>query len=195
VASVLRYLERHPADLVVLAPHQHDGRMRWLHASVSEPVARKSGQATLFVPHGVNGFVSGQDGSVSLQSLLIPVAATPRGQPAVAAAARLVSRLSCPAGTFALLHVGASGDMPALRLPPVAGWRWDRLTRDGDVVEGILDTAHRVKADLIVMSTDGRNGFLDAFRGTHSERVLRRTPCPLLAIPAISIVTEALNED
>jgi hypothetical protein len=45
------------------------------------------------------------------------------------------------------------------------------------------------------MSTDGRNGFLDAFRGTHSERVLRRTPCPLLGIPATSLVTEALKEE
>jgi nucleotide-binding universal stress UspA family protein len=195
VASVLRYLERHPTDLIVLAPHQQDGGMRWLHASVSEPVARKSGQATLFVPHGVSGFVSGQDGAVSLQNVLIPVAATPRGQPAVAAAARLVSRLACPAGTFTLLHVGASGDMPALRLPPVAGWRWDRVTTGDDVVEVVLDTARRTKADLIVMSTDGRNGFLDAFRGTHSERVLRRTPCPLLGIPATSLVTEALKEE
>jgi nucleotide-binding universal stress UspA family protein len=33
------------------------------------------------------------------------------------------------------------------------------------------------------MTTDGRNGFLDALRGSHSERVLQRTPCPLLAIP------------
>ena len=139
VASVLRYLERHPTDLIVLAPHQQDGRMRWLRASVSEPVARRSGQATLFVPHGVNGFVSGQDGSVSLQSILIPVAVTPRGQPAVAAAARLVSRLACPAGTFTVLHVGASGDMPALRRPPVAGWRWDSLTSGGEVVEVRLD--------------------------------------------------------
>ena len=37
--------------------------------------------------------------------------------------------------------------------------------------------------NLIVMCTDGRHGFLDALRGSHSERVLRRTPCPLLAIP------------
>jgi hypothetical protein len=113
----------------------------------------------------------------------------------VAAAARLVSRLACPAGTFTVLHVGASGDMPALRRPPVAGWRWDSLTSGGEVVEGILDTARRAKADLIVMSTDGRNGFLDAFRGTHSERVLRGTPCPLLAIPETSLVTEGLKED
>jgi nucleotide-binding universal stress UspA family protein len=43
------------------------------------------------------------------------------------------------------------------------------------------------------MSTDGRNGFLDALRGSHSERVLRRTPCPLLAIPAEAAVAPRLS--
>ncbi|MFN5184436.1 MAG: universal stress protein [Planctomycetota bacterium] len=33
------------------------------------------------------------------------------------------------------------------------------------------------------MATDGRDGFLDALRGSHSERVLRHAHCPLLIIP------------
>jgi nucleotide-binding universal stress UspA family protein len=67
--------------------------------------------------------------------------------------------------------------------PQVAGWQWNRSNRGGEVVETILDSARRTSADLIVMTTDGRNGFLDALRGTHTERILRRTPCALLAIP------------
>jgi nucleotide-binding universal stress UspA family protein len=43
------------------------------------------------------------------------------------------------------------------------------------------------------MSTDGRNGFLDALRGSHSQRVLRRAPCPLLAIPAEAAVGPRLS--
>ncbi|HEY1376637.1 MAG TPA: universal stress protein, partial [Gemmataceae bacterium] len=52
VRSVVHYTEAHPTDLIVLATHQHGGRVRWLHKSVAEPVARKSGQMTLFVPAG-----------------------------------------------------------------------------------------------------------------------------------------------
>jgi nucleotide-binding universal stress UspA family protein len=195
VSAVLRYLETHPTDLIVLAPHQQAGRSSWFNRSVSEPVARKSGQATLLVPHGVAGFVSGQDGRVSLQNILIPVAPQPRALPAVGAAARLVSRLACPSGTFTLLHVGESGNMPALNLPAVSGWRWERVTKAGDVIETILDTAGQTRADLIVMTTEGRQGFLDAFRGSHSERLLRRTPCALLVIPEKSSVTDALSRD
>jgi nucleotide-binding universal stress UspA family protein len=183
VSSVLRYLEHQPADLIVLAPHHHDSRMSWFHHSFSEPVARESGQATLFVPHGVRGFVSVHDGSASLGNVLIPVAAAPRAQPAIAAAARVVSQLSQSEGTFTLLHVGSAGDMPILNTPQVPGWNWDRVTTSGDVIEAILGTAGQTKAGLIVMTTNGREGFLDALRGSHSERVLRRTPCALLAIP------------
>ena len=183
VSSVLRYLEAHPTDLIVLASHRHDDGSHWLRRPVAGPVARKSGQATLFVPHGVKGFVSLQDGTVSLQRILIPVAPAPAAQPAVQAAIELVSRLPGPPGTFTLLHVGAEGEMPAVRRPDVGGWQWNSVTRDGDVIDTILDTARTRHADLIVMSTDGRDGFLDAFRGSHSERVLRQSPCPLLVIP------------
>jgi nucleotide-binding universal stress UspA family protein len=194
VKSVLAFLERHPADLIVLATHQHEGRSHWLRRSVAEPVARQAGQMTLFIPHGVDGFVSRQDGAVSLRNILIPVAPIPRAQPAIAAAARLVDRLQCPAGTFTVLFVGAPGGAPAVRCPAVQGWEWNDIVRSGDVIDTIVQTASDMATDLIVMSTDGRNGFLDALRGSHSERVLRRTPCPLLAIPVEAAVAPRLSD-
>jgi len=194
VSSLLRYLDAHPTDLIVLASHRLQDGTHWLRRRVAEPVARKSGQATLFVPHGTDGFVSLRDGAVSLQRVLIPVAPTPKPQPAVDAAARLVSRLSCGSGMFTLLYVGAEGDMPAVHRPDVSGWRWDSVTRAGDVIDVILDTARSTDADLIVMTTDGRDGFLDVFRGSHSERVLRQTPCPLLVIPETGILKERLRQ-
>jgi nucleotide-binding universal stress UspA family protein len=183
VQSVLAYLRRHPADLIVLATHQHQGRSRWLHRSVSEPIARQAGEMTLLIPHGVEGFVSRHDGAVSLRNILIPIAPMPRAQPAIAAAVRLVQRLQCPAGTFTTLFVGAPGSAPAVHCLAVPGWQWNNVVKSGNVVDSIVEMAGYMDTDLIVMSTDGRNGFLDALRGSHSERVLRRTPCPLLAIP------------
>ena len=82
--------------------------------------------------------------------------------------------------------------MPVVTTPEVAGWQWRQLTQPGDVIEGIVETARRGGADLIVMCTDGRHGFLDALRGSHSERVLRQAPCPLLAIPETSQAASAL---
>ena len=56
-------------------------------------------------------------------------------------------------------------------------------TRDGDVVEGIVQAAIGMRANLIGMATAGHRGVLDALRGSTTERVLRQAPCPILAIP------------
>src|SRR5262249_19557076 len=183
VKAVLGYLERHPVDLIVLATRQRDGSVRWLGKSVSEPIARTAWQMTLFIPGGASGFVSAEDGSVQLNKILIPVAHSPLAEPAVEAAARLVQRLSCPAGTFTLMHVGSADSMPAVRCPEVPGWNWKKETRTGDVIQGIVAAARDTGADLIVMSTDGRNEFLDSLRGSHSERVLRHGAASLLTVP------------
>jgi nucleotide-binding universal stress UspA family protein len=193
VGSILRYLEMHPTELIVLATSQHEGRTHWLHKSVAEPIARKSGQMTLFLPGGVKGFVSLEDGSVSLANILIPVADSPNAQPAVVAAARLVRRLERPSGTMTLLTVGGDAPLNKLHRPEVPGWTWQSRTVAGDVVTRILEAAGEVKADLIIMSTAGHHGFLDALRGSTSEQVLRRATSPLLAVPEHSFAAEAMR--
>lgn len=183
VDAVLRYLERNPADLIVLSTSQRGGRIPWLGKSVSAPVMRKAEEMTLLIPGDCDGFVSAADGSVTLSNVLIPIARSPRPEPALNAAARFVERLSVPTGTFTVLHIGDSSTMPALRYPEVPGWTWNKETRSGEVIEGIVNTAKDLHADLIIMSTDGRNGFLDGLRGSHSERVLRYGAAPLLTVP------------
>jgi len=49
------------------------------------------------------------------------------------------------------------------------------------VEESILQVAADREADLIVMTTKGHEGFLDALRGNTTERVLRQARCPVLA--------------
>ena len=193
VDAVLHYLEEHPADLIVLATSQRGGPVRWLSKSVSTPVTYKAGQMTLLIPGNAKGFVSATDGSVKLNNILIPIARTPRPEPALNAAARFVRKLNSSEGTFTVLHVGESNTMPALRFPEVDGWTWKKELRTGDVIEGIVKTAKSFDADLVVMSTDGRNGFLDGLRGSHSERVLRSCAAPLLTIPVGSRASRFLS--
>jgi nucleotide-binding universal stress UspA family protein len=188
VKACLGFLEKHPADLIVLAVRQHQGRMRWLEKSVGEPIARAAGQMTLFIPHGVEGFVSRQDGAVRLQNILIPITSKPRPQPAVEAAARLIRNLQLPAGTVTLLHVGPPAEMPAVKTPEDTGWTWPRVAKPGEPADSILESAKELGADLIVMTTDGPDGFLDGLRGTTSERVLRKAGCPVASLPMGSLL-------
>jgi hypothetical protein len=157
--------------------------MQWLRKGVGKPIAKEVGELTLFVPHGIEGFVSLKDGLVSLRNILIPITTKPRPQPAVEIAASLIRELQLPPGTVTLLHVGRSGNAPSIRIPNNTSWSWNRLAKEGEPAEVILETARNITADLIVMTTDGPDRFLDALRGTTSERVLRETPCPIVNLP------------
>ena len=177
----------------MLSTSKRDGRIPWLDKSVAEPVTRKAGEMTLLIPGDVEGFVSHEDGSVNLTQIVIPIARTPRPEPALNAAAGLVQKWNCAEGTFVLVHVGNSNTMPAVRLPEVPGWTWKKELRTGDVIEEIVKSAKENKAGLIALATDGRNGFLDALRGSHSERILRHGVAPLLTIPVGSRVSRLLS--
>lgn len=52
----------------------------------------------------------------------------------------------------------------------------------GDPVETILDYAGSVGADLVVMGTHGRRGLDRYLLGSTTERVIRASPIPVLAI-------------
>ncbi len=185
VRSILHFLEQHPADLVVLATHQFKEPIRWLKNPVAEPIARESGEMTLFVPQGIEGFVSHRDGTVRLQRMLIPIDHHPDPQRAVDAASALADALDCIDCLFTLVHVGDPHDIPVVNIPTHERWEWEKVIRHGDVVKEILELAREDSVDLMVMTTQGHDGFLDALRGSTTERVLRGARCPLLAIPAL----------
>jgi nucleotide-binding universal stress UspA family protein len=185
VQACLRFLKKTPADLIVLAVRQRAGRMRWLEKKTGEPIARRAGEMTLFIPYGADGFVSLACGEVTLRSVLIPVDRTPSAMPAVHAVARLIQGLGLAEGQVTLLHVGPREDMPSIVVPRIAGSRWKTTCVDGDDPAELIAYAAMMKGvDLIAMTTEGPNGFLDALRGSTSERVLNRASCPLLCLPA-----------
>jgi nucleotide-binding universal stress UspA family protein len=183
VKAILHFLDDHSSDLIVLATHGREGLPRFLQRSVAEPVARQAFTPTLFIPHGARGFVDSERGAVQLRRVLVPIDGRPRPEDAVRTAWQLC-RLLGQEPTFDLLYVGDEGEMPAVQLPDDLSAPTESLIRAGEPVEEILSAASEGSADLIVMATAGRQGFLDAFRGSTTERVLRQAPCPLLAVPS-----------
>jgi nucleotide-binding universal stress UspA family protein len=51
-------------------------------------------------------------------------------------------------------------------------------------VDEILKAEANWRPDLMVLATQGHIGFLDALRGSTTERVLRGAHCPVLSVPA-----------
>src|SRR5262245_19927539 len=57
----------------------------------------------------------------------------------------------------------------------------DEIVVEGDPVEEIVGQARR--ADLLVLGTHGRKGFERLVLGSVTEKVLRKSPCPVLTVP------------
>ena len=56
------------------------------------------------------------------------------------------------------------------------------LLRVGTAYHTIVETAKRLKADLIIMSTHGRTGLSHVLMGSVAERVVRSATCPVLTV-------------
>ena len=59
---------------------------------------------------------------------------------------------------------------------------WHKVV-EGGVVHEILGRARSWPADVVVMGTHGRGGFERLVLGSVTEKVLRKAPCPVLAVP------------
>ncbi|GJL55490.1 MAG: hypothetical protein NPIRA02_26220 [Nitrospirales bacterium] len=180
-SSILEHLERHPADLIVLATHQLGGRP-FFH-SVSEPVLRKSHIMTLFIPFSAEGFVSPENGTLNLQNILIPIDHDPRPHVAFNAVTTLIHVLGCEDVSVAVLYIGNQEEMPEYYPTQRNNATWHRIARSDNVVEGIVQAEKDIGANLIVMPTQGHQGFLDALRGSTTEQIVRKARCPVLAVP------------
>lgn len=178
-----RVLDKGHTDLVALATEAREGLPGWLRPSTAERIARETHSMSLFVQEGVRGFVD-QQGRIALSRIVVPIAVAPDAQPALIAAARLAT-LADARVEIVLCHVGED-PMPPVMTPhdPRIVFRTEQ--RHGDVVHEIEQLIRELAADLVVMATDGRDGFLGAMgRGSHTERVVRQCACPVLAVPVI----------
>lgn len=185
VRGLLQYLAQHPAELIVLATHRRHGLARLLRQHIGEQVVELARIPTLLVPYNVSGFVDLQRGTVSLERVVLPVARQPNPQPTVDTLSTILHSLGDVSPTTTVCHFGdEEADAPMLNYPHDRDWQWEWLIREGEPVESILEVCEQKSADLVALTTDGHHGFLDALRGTTTERVLHQAPCPVLVVPA-----------
>jgi len=64
------------------------------------------------------------------------------------------------------------------------GQRCRGVIANGGAATSIVDTAARLRSDLIVMATHGRSGFSHLLLGSVAERVVRSAACPVLTVPS-----------
>jgi nucleotide-binding universal stress UspA family protein len=184
LSAVLDYIDKHDTDLVVLGTEGRGGLPRWIRPSTAEAIARSARTKALIIPRAARGFVSPEDGSLSIRRILVPMDRHPDPAAAIFNAAKLSALSAAKPVEAVALHVGPTASSPEVDFPGSESCAWLQISGSGDVVGVIVREAKDRSADLIVMTTEGHTGVFDALRGSVTEQVLRAAPCPVLAVPA-----------
>jgi len=181
IAGLNAFILEHRPDLIVMATQGREGLSRWLIGSVSEEVARRTRVPTLFIGPEALGFVDEMSGEMRLNRILLPVAHEPSPRNALHVLTDMLKAFGAPPSALVrLLHVGNTA--PEI-LPPAGAEQPPVELETGSVVDTIVGVAEQSFTDLIAMPTAGREGILDALKGSTTEQVLRHAPCPLLTLP------------
>ncbi len=183
VEALVAFLRRTAPDLLVATTAARKGLARIFAGSMAEAIARGARTTALVFPIGCRGFVAADTGRIALGRVVVPVG---DAEAAIAATDRLLWLVDVLGGgvlDVELVHAGEVQELDGLRLPHRENVRWHEQAPTGSVEDAIIAAAESTSADLIVMATRGHDSLGDAITGSHTERVLRRAPCPLLAVP------------
>jgi len=140
---------------------------------------------------------------ISLKRILVPTDFSDCSKQAITYACELAKRFS---GELQLLHVAVPHAMPMPYVGAVSEQafhpeetakkaleeledsefdqvsRVERAVRTGTPFVEIVRHAKENDIDLIVLGTHGRSGLVHALIGSVAERVVRKSPCPVLTV-------------
>jgi nucleotide-binding universal stress UspA family protein len=178
--SIPEYVRSHDTDLMVIAT-RGDERSRLGHRrSVAEPISRLSERATLFIPAHVQGFVSPLNGQLSVRRILVPVDDHPGSGKAIETAILFISSYCDAPAEIVRLFVGRESEAPQSDVPEEFSGGYIKIK--GNVAETIVETANRIKADLIVIGSDHSTGKRGISFGNITGKTIHRSPCPTLTV-------------
>jgi nucleotide-binding universal stress UspA family protein len=177
-----RVSEQNP-DLIVLGSHGRSGMARLLLGSVTENVLHDIHCPALVVPHREKG--PGQ----SVRKIICPVDFTDLSRDCLRVASVVAERFGAHLQVFHSLESKKTPESKTLER--LTSWVKDNLecqcevsslVSQGNAAEQIVRTARYESADLIVLAVRHRPFLEYSTIGTTTERVLRHSPCPVLAV-------------
>lgn len=183
VDSALYYLERHPADLLVMATEAKQGLTRLINRAVAEPIASEAEAEVLFLPEGARGFVDMESGRIDLGHVLIPYGSRPDHTRTFTFVALFLGLFGIDDNRITLLRAGSAGDLSPPELPESIRDRCEMVSREGPMAQVVNEFAETEGVNLTVLTTRGKRGLVKVLLGGNTEHVLRKSPCAVLAVP------------
>ena len=173
-----------PALVVIGTRQQQGGDKKSFRSSVSEVAALDIEGPTLVTHVGQKGLVD-DDGNLTIKRVLVPIGDGAEARDTIQGLTGFLDRLGIDDVDLFLLRVGDDDVLDTLTVPKREGWRWHReVKKQGFVANTVAEVCEAKDIDMIAMATRGQDGFVDVFSGTHTQKVIRRAPRPVLAIAA-----------
>ncbi len=154
------------------------------HTHISLPVGQNTRLPILFVPENVRGGVPMENGSASLDRVVVAVDHQPDAHAALERITWALEKFGGDNSEVTLLYVGADDHSPKVDPPSFGNYKWTRTTRQGNAVKQIVAIAEEVDANLIVMVTDWKKGIWDVLKASTVDQVVKKSPCLVFAMPA-----------
>lgn len=176
-------LRRHSHDICVIGLNRQKSIGGLFGQDLAEYLVQYFRQTTLYIPSGVKPFVDGNSGSVSLKKIIMPVAEAPSPEPSFKILQQLLRIFPDQSPQVHGIHIGEI--FPYISAASLEGLLWNEVLFPEGIHQSIISTARQENADLIIMSTNGRDTLSQKIVGSITEQVLRDTPCPILAVAVV----------
>lgn len=180
--GVVNSIRDNDANLLIVGTRRQMEGDQSSRRSVAEVASLNAPVPTLVIHLGQQGLLN-DEGDLQIRRVLLPVGDGEEARDAIEGVTQFLDDLEIDEVEIILLRVGDDEILEYVLTPERDGWRWLRESRQGFVPEAIGKVATDRDVDLICMSTRGQDGVIDVFSGTHTQKVIRRVPKPLLVIP------------
>jgi nucleotide-binding universal stress UspA family protein len=191
--ALASYVRAQKPDLVVMGTRGRSGLAHFVVGSVAEHVLQRTQVPILCVREPAHGV------ALPLRRIVVPTDLSTSSRRALPLAAALGRTFGAEILAVHIADVrlrGATWGVTTLvedRLPSEEHVA-DFVRREmpdlrvrarvdlGSVCDGVARVAADEHADLIVLSTHGEDSLADRLHGSHAERVVRHSPCPVLVV-------------
>ncbi|MBV0924479.1 universal stress protein [Halomicroarcula limicola] len=197
--AILDYVADRDVDLVAMGTHGRRGLSRYLVGSVAERVVRQSPVPVLTVRASERSAVEeGYD------QILVPTDGSDYAAAAVAHALAIAERAGARVHAVSVVNLGDIATGADVGVPPEFVEQFETLAEEAVVsvataarergldvetsvssgvpARELLDYVEENPIDLVVMGTHGRTGWDRLLLGSTAERLVRRSPTPVLTV-------------
>jgi nucleotide-binding universal stress UspA family protein len=191
--ALVSYLRAARPDLVVMGTRGRSGLAHLMLGSVAERVLQQTRMPTLCVREPEHGV------ALPYRRILVPTDLSPSSRRALPLAAALgrtfdaevlavhIADVRVHGATWGITtlmedRLPAEQDVEAFVRAEMPDVRVRARVELGSVCDAVTRVAAEEHADVIVISTHGEDSVADRLQGSHAERIVRQSPCPVLVV-------------